>query len=450
MRVLLLSRTLPAPTGVGSSVHVWSLIESLVDKGHQVRLCLSSHPSQVEDWRARMFDKSGGELSALGVDVQYLKAPQILVDTRLVRLLRLFSKTLAPSLEDFYPEVKLESQLKEQVESWGPDALCLWEIEAVAAGRYVAQGLPRLAFFTDPDHLIRRNRRRYRRVRNFRDRFYRAVESIAERDLESRMVELLRECDVVIDHAAHHAEWFRNNGVTQTVYLPVPVIDRIGDDWSSARAEKAASKNHTRISLIGNLNGVATVSGLRVFADSILPMLVQTLGEAPFEVHVIGGGDLPSDLARKLAHPCVHLRGYVDDVHAEFLSSDVLLVPTDSEMGFRTRIAEGLSFGCCVVAHKANAYGMPELQNGRNSLLGSSGTELAELVARCVRDPALRLRLGRNGRETFVAGLDGKLICGRMIDLLEAAVDRRRNEPPFIELRERNQKAAFCTTETAH
>lgn len=419
MRVLMLSRTLPAPTGVGSSVHVWSLLESLVDAGHEVRLCLSNHPSKVEGWRSRMYRNAGEDLVALGVEIRFLTIPAAPTLPRAQRAISLLKRTVAPSLIDFYPEVALEDALRAEVDDWSPDALCLWEIEAVAAARNVAPELPRLAFFTDPDHLIRVARRRYRPATTSRERFNRLLDQIAERRLPATIVGLLKSCDVVVDHASHHAEWFRLNGVPHAEYLPVPVIDRVRDRWEACRAE-FAHDGPPRVLLIGNLNSNATLPGLRLFAFTILPALDRLLGQDGFQVHIVGGGRLPADIEHQLGHPAVKLRGYVDDVQPEFLACDVLLVPTDSDLGFRTRIAEGMSFGCCVVAHTSNALGMPELQHRKNALLDREGGGLARMVAECLRDGQLRRELGRNARETFSEHLDGKRVCNTMIDRLES------------------------------
>src|SRR5262249_31398675 len=124
--------------------------------------------------------------------------------------------------------------------------------------------------------------------------------------------------------------------------------------------------------------------------------------------------------------PSVRRRGYVEDIETELLTCDVLLVPTDSAIGFRTRIAEAMSYGCCVVAHESNALGMPELNHGHNALLPQNGADLAKLTAQCLRDPDLRQRLGVAGRRIFEERLDGHKVCDEMVEMLEAVVAGRR------------------------
>lgn len=72
---------------------------------------------------------------------------------------------------------------------------------------------------------------------------------------------------------------------------------------------------------------------------------------------------LSEQLAR---HPSVRLRGQLNVVKRAFLASDVLLVPTPINLGTRTRVIEGFSYGCCIVAHETNALGISQMIDREN------------------------------------------------------------------------------------
>ena len=80
--------------------------------------------------------------------------------------------------------------------------------------------------------------------------------------------------------------------------------------------------------MIGHLRGIATISGLQIFAESILPALTRELGPDGFEVHVVGGYDPPAAAGNAFDHPAVVRRGQIEPPDDEFLAADVLLVPT--------------------------------------------------------------------------------------------------------------------------
>jgi glycosyltransferase involved in cell wall biosynthesis len=93
--------------------------------------------------------------------------------------------------------------------------------------------------------------------------------------------------------------------------------------------------------------------------------------------------------------------GHVERPAEEFASAHALLVPNAISLGVRVRIVTAFSYGACVVSHRANAEGIPELEHERNALLGSSGEELADAVVRALGDDGLRARLGAEGRATY-------------------------------------------------
>jgi glycosyltransferase involved in cell wall biosynthesis len=93
--------------------------------------------------------------------------------------------------------------------------------------------------------------------------------------------------------------------------------------------------------------------------------------------------------------------GQVEPATEEFLRCDVLLVPTPIRLGIRVRILTGFATGSCIVAHTANSLGIPELIDGKNALLGSTGPQLAAAVLRASADSALRAQLRREARRTY-------------------------------------------------
>ena len=54
-----------------------------------------------------------------------------------------------------------------------------------------------------------------------------------------------------------------------------------------------------------------------------------------------------------------------------------------------------------MVAHRANASGIPEMRHGDNSLLAETDAQLAEAVVRVLTDQPLRRGLSAGGRGTF-------------------------------------------------
>jgi glycosyltransferase involved in cell wall biosynthesis len=246
------------------------------------------------------------------------------------------------------------------------------------------------------------------------------------------IIDMLRPCELVIQHAANHAEWLRERGVTQTRYLPNPVLDGAPELAGGAMAAAAAPPGKPRFVMLGYLEGIATIAGLHLFADEILPELERLLGPNGFQIDVVGKGELPSRVASRVARPSVRLMGFVPDVRAALTTCQALLVPTPIELGFRTRIAEAFSYGACVVAHTANRQGMREIAHGENALLSATGVGLARELVRVAEDPALGARLRRGARATYERELDGARLCRTVVSWMEELASDRLRRPVVV------------------
>ena len=144
---------------------------------------------------------------------------------------------------------------------------------------------------------------------------------------------------------------------------------------------------------------------------AVLPRLVAEFGEDGFELRLVGGGAPPRDIAQALQKPYVCFAGRVVPADPEFLAADVMMVPTNIPLGIRVRIITAWSFGCPVVAHRANASGIPEMQDGENSLLADTDTQLANGVVSVLSDEALR-----NGSPWAVEARSNEVFLNRWLD----------------------------------
>jgi glycosyltransferase involved in cell wall biosynthesis len=180
--------------------------------------------------------------------------------------------------------------------------------------------------------------------------------------------------------------------------------------------------------VIGDLATTSTSSGLRAVAYAVLPRLVEQFGDSGFELRLVGGGAPPPDLAPALEHPSVRFVGRVVPADPEFLATDLMVVPTNIPLGIRVRVVTAWSFGCPIVAHRANASGVPEMQEGDNSLLADTDAQLADAVSRALEDEALRRRLSQGGRRTFEKWFSESIAGQAIVDEMEKVAAVRDEE----------------------
>ena len=372
----------------------WSATQALLRAGHDVvvyalhGLHTSPSASQVE--------QQVGELEKTGARVRIVTAGD--GPTRPPNESR-WRATFWPGIEQYYPACLLGAGLREFLEADHPDVAFAYHFEALAALR--GASVPVFGAVGDPSHLP--GWYAWQAVTPSWSKAYlsRTWSTLVSRaHLPRYMRALLAPCRGTGAFAAHHAAWFRRVGVRGCQYLRTPVVDDVGADCEGQRARLQRS-GKTRVLLIGHLKGTATLSGMYLFAREVLPRLEAELGVDNLEVRVVGGYEPPADLRALLDRPSVRLVGQVEPATGEFLSCDILLVPTPIRLGIRVRILTGFATGSCIVAHSANSLGIPELIDGKNALLGSTGPQLAAAVLRASTDSALRAQLRREARRTY-------------------------------------------------
>ena len=413
MHVGVVFSGVPNPGHGGGSLTAWSFVRSLLDAGHRV----TTFAVMGTEAEPRVEERTR-ELERIGSAVVPIRSPGLRAPGR-------FEGLIGPSDELLFPSVVQAPLVRTAVQEAGIDSALVYTTEAVAATTLLS--VPMVGLMSDPPGLSRTLRRRYEPLPwgpDPRRTVVRLREKAYLRSVDARLLELLRRFPSVGMFGAHHAEWARSHGVAAW-YAPSPIVDLGGEDWERRRADTARSER-PRILMIGHLRGIATISGLQVFAESILPVLTRELGRDGFEVHVVGGYDPPAAAGNAFDHPAVVRRGQIEPPDDEFLAADVLLVPTPLRTGPRSRIITGMTFGTCVVAHEANRLGIPELRHCVNAFLAPDGPGLARATLDALADPGARLRVGREARRLYESTFTPAIAGTRIVRELERVADAER------------------------
>ena len=421
LRILFVTHNLiPRPTGSGSAIHVWSIISTLKDRGYQIDLINYGVTdfSPGEGWKNKEKETQASLLGSKGINVHILpKVISLAVNSSsgyVGKVFNVIKHLFAPEPLDYYEGPLYQKEIEKIVESCMVDAIIGYSFEAISACINI-QGITKLASVVDMDHLARKLRMRKQRSINPNTLARQFLADLMNIRMVSVETDLLKQCNLVFSHAAHHCRWLQQNGLPNAVYLPVAVLDHA----PKLLIKPTEASQPLRIIMVGMVTGVATQRGLRILIKEIIPALDDARTNLEFELHIIGAGELDTFTKKGLDRPWIKQRGFVQDIASEFMRSDVLLVPTPDTLGFRTRIAEGFSFGCCVVTHVANTFGMPELSNDNNCLVGKNGAELSSAIIRCLNSRELRERLSSAARQTYIEKYDGKKVAERMASALE-------------------------------
>ena len=407
---LLVAGAVPNPTASGGAVTAWTILSELAAQGHEMTTVVLVDPELYDptdvdrgERAARVRELGGDVVEVESRSASYFRSRPRGAVQRVRRAWR-------PLDEELYPNLVDGAAVAGAVEETGAEAAFVYHFEMLAASGGLR--IPRLAAVGDPPHLsaLHRFREQLPDPRALRG----AVRLQAQlRHQPGLLVRFLSECEASGAFAAHHAAWLRARGATGCRYLHTPVPDPGPPLAGGGSAERPT------ILLVGHMKGVVTLEGLRLFAREILPRVERELGPDGFEVRIAGGYEPPPDLARALDRPSVRRLGHVEGMEDELRAAHVLLVPNSIDLGIRVRVVTGFSFGACIVSHRANARGIPELDHGRNALVGDSPEALAAQVLEALGDPALRRRLGEGARETYERRFAPPVAVGELAETLE-------------------------------
>lgn len=365
----------------GGGITAYSMLMALVREGHRVSAVVAPDAFPT---MAGGRDENIAELRRHGIEVFDLASPELPVGVPL---------KVEPAAR----------RIGEIARSISPDVCFAYHWDAINLMALIPPSVPRFGAVGDPFHLPFLIRRRFsQKYMSDEERVGLDLDPAGEaRYIETsvgQMATLLNRCQSAGAFAAHHAAMLAENGAPHCRYLRTPVPDPLVP--GRPLPPKA---DRFKILHIGHLKGIATLTGVEMLAERTLPALEALLPPGSFEIHIVGGFPeaVPENLRHALAHPAVVFRGHVTPPDEEFLTSHLTIVPTPVDLGIRVRILTAFSFGCAVVAHPANACGIPELVHGENCLLGDDGPSLAAHCAAMFHDPALRKRLERASRATY-------------------------------------------------
>lgn len=433
MRIFLVLSAAPRPDGEAVEVVAYEVVKHAAGLGHSVSIQLilrdvrgSANSTRAEENLERVSIESVEICPPLYISDVPPKttSSQLGFTTRGARFLRSFRK------EEIFPATRLGPIVEARVRETRADAiLSVWSWEALAA-TYHIRGVPKLVYYGNPDHLPVEARLRNPALfdlpcSTLRDRVALALQRLQNRRRKYLNVQMMRECEITANNSILDATFYSDYGHPRSIYLQNMWPDFAGDGGSGHGAHQKTNGMVRIIGSVGNLGATGNTFGLYYLGKVLMPILEARLASRPLEVHVLGKGTPSPYVARYLDHPSLIRRGWVDNINHEIQSAHAFLVLTNVSEDFlvgNTRILLAWSLGTCVIMHENSRLAMPEIEHGRNALLGKTPNEIADLIVQVAEDDILRQRIGKGGYETFHAYYRSDVVVPKMLTLLQELI----------------------------
>lgn len=145
---------------------------------------------------------------------------------------------------------------------------------------------------------------------------------------------------------------------------------------------------------------------MRFLGQDILPRLRRR----GVDVKATWVGRAPAALQREFARDFgINQTGYVEDVRPYVWSAACYVVPLRGGGGTRLKILEAWALGKAVVSTSIGCAGLAAV-DGENILIRDTAEDFAQAVMEVLSDAALRVQLGRAGRDTVLRWYDWETI----------------------------------------
>lgn len=408
MKLFLIAGIVPFKThgepGV-TAAHVvtYALITELQKLGYDVTVQCLLHQSRETGHLSPAEQASIAGLTVQGI---HMLPPIYLSDHfarraerfRSLRLLLQQEKAIA----HFYPGFAVRALMADRVQEAGADVIVpVWSPQGVAATHGLS--VPRVAYHGDVDY-------EPSECRLVLDPDLFAVEGggiLQAIDARLRL-QLYRKAHLALIHGLTaianitdcNAKLYASQGHQHSVYVrntwidtPSPVVTRA----------PLSDRPITIIGHTGYLDKTGGTYGLQFLLKEVLPALDTLLVDRPFEVHIIGGGQVMPALRSFTTHPKLHWKGFVEDLESELASADVFCLFNNAGRykAAYTRHLVAWANRLCLIAHAGSKLAIPEIEHERNALLVQDGMDAARQIVRAATDIDLNQRLRAGGRATY-------------------------------------------------
>ncbi len=370
MKILFLAQRVPYPPNKGDKVRSFQLLRHLAGT-HQVALVSFVEDRQELDYRR--------ELAQYCHSIDLVERPAILSKVRALCAL----PTTRPLTFSYFFSRQLQQIVRQRLRNESFDLIFVY---CSSMAQYVehVRHIPRVIDFVDVDSA---KWAQYAQRTGFpRKLVY---------QLESRR---LRRQEADIARSYQHSFLVSTQEVSDfhAFVAPCPTVTPLlmGVDGESFRPR---TEPYAPFSLVftGTMDYFANVATMCYFVREVLPKIEATIPEV--KLYIVGRNPAPEIVRLREQHPNVIVTGAVAHVQPYIENAAAFVAPMQIARGVQNKILEAMAMGIPVVTTSLGAHGLT-VKRGEDLLVADTAGDFADHVINILQKPALRQRIGQNGR----------------------------------------------------
>lgn len=180
--------------------------------------------------------------------------------------------------------------------------------------------------------------------------------------------------------------------------------------------ESKVCKHHSSdiLMFLGKMDYEPNITAVTHFVKFIFPELKKKYGQLKF---LIVGARPTKDILALSKEEGVEVTGFVESTEPYFQNATVVIAPMLSGAGVQNKIIQAMSYGCCVATTTIGAEGIQ--LKGNEIAIFNSDHEWNEGLTRLFEDSSLRLKMGKEARQTIKDTLSKDIVFNQFKKLID-------------------------------
>jgi len=228
---------------------------------------------------------------------------------------------------------------------------------------------------------------------------------------QKKLINLFKNIDFPAHVSYDYYKFFKKKGVKEIKYYNCPIED-LNKKYLQLRnaSFKKYSKNKYVIIMTGKMSTI-TYLQYEYLQNQILPEIEKNIFvRDSIEIRLLGSEKI-NDFSTLYKKSFVNHVGYSENFFYELINSYIYLSPSPRPLGSRSRLNEGMAYGCCILSSKFDKEADPNLIDNYNCLIASNPLDYVKKIELLIKKPNYRNLIRKNGIKTYNTRFKKDVVC---------------------------------------
>ena len=401
MKIFFLGTDYPYPGYSGACVVNWSIVNYLIDEGHDVTLFVDPPRLTGTQIGEEINDMMKEKIKSLKCDIVPLNHLY-----KKIRKKNLIQAFFSNKFEDYFSSCflseEIEKILKKNVDEIKPDLLLCYGSPAIHWAKNI--NTKKAGYVHVPSAISYANLiinyeiegLSFRVIKDF-------VIYLKARLFDKKLIKEANEIDIRFHHSKDFCEIMLERGLKDCKNLFTPYFDHRKYYNKEIVREK---RKYFKIIIVGLMS---TVNRAQYYTlqKYVLPYLEKNLDMKKVQFHMIGVNheDMPKYFRDK---DYIFAKGYVEDFNFELQDCDLFYCYTPFVLGLRTRLLDALNFQTAIITSKNDIKSLPFLEHKNNCYVAQNEKNIGALIIEIMDDKNIE-NIRNNARKTYENNISIKI-----------------------------------------